>query len=243
MKARGRGGFTLLEMMLAVTILALVSASVYSTWSAGQRAWKRGMDVSALFQRERVVMDALAELGEALVFFGGRPDIYAVTGTHDEALGDSVSFVTGSDAVLPPGEWAIAGLRRVTLSLQRDQTGRTYLAIVNTPALVGPDDQPQGAPHVLSAEVTGFTVRYRDAGDETWKDSWEEAAVPPAAMSFTVTFGDGTGRTPPVTITRAVELPTFEYAIANVTETPQAQPSASGTGGGDVKVTIPGGGQ
>ena len=99
---RTKAGFTLLEILLAVAILGLVITAVYSTWSAALLGWKRGTAVADTFQRQRIVMDALSELGSSAVFFGPNIKDYLVTGTHDEGAGDSVSFVTASEALLPP---------------------------------------------------------------------------------------------------------------------------------------------
>src|SRR5258706_7900226 len=121
---RYRGGFTLIEILLAVTILALVITAVYRTWSGALIAWKRGSSVADTLQRQRIVMDTLAELAHSAVFFGPNIDLYQIESDHKMDLGDTISFVTASDALLPPSEIMYAGMRRVTIGLERDQSGR-----------------------------------------------------------------------------------------------------------------------
>ena len=130
-----RRGFTLVEVLLAVTILSLVIVAVYSTWSAALMAWRRGGDASDVFQRQRIVMDSLTELAQSVVFYSSSPGLYAVTGTSKPGWGDTVSFVTASDVLLPPSEAIDAGMRRVTISMEQDEYSRKYLAIVNAPAV------------------------------------------------------------------------------------------------------------
>lgn len=204
---RTRAGFTLLEILLAVTILSILITAVYSTWSASLTAWKRGSEASEVFQRQRIVMEALKELTQSAVFFSGSPALYAVVGTKN-TVGDSVSFVTASDAFLPPSEATDAGMRRVTISLEEDPYRRTYLAIVNQPAL-NPDESSKEQPqaHVISMDVSGFYVRYRDPRDGNWSEKWEDGTLPPAALEFTVIFGQQGDRFPPVVVTRAVDIP------------------------------------
>jgi prepilin-type N-terminal cleavage/methylation domain-containing protein len=209
---RRYGGFTLLEVMLAVTIMAVVITAVYRSWSAALLAWKRGTQVTDTFQRERVVLETLSELAKSAVFYGSKPELYVVTGIHSQTTGDSVSFVTASDVLLPPGEGLAAGMRRVTISLERDRDGNVFLGIVNAPALQDPDAASQNLIHVLSADVVGFVVRYRDARNGTWADSWEGQTATPSALEFTVTFRGGSAGTAPVTVVRAVELPAAQYA-------------------------------
>ena len=100
------------------------------------------------------------------------------------------------------------------ISLEQDQYRRTYLAIVNEPAL-RPDDDKSLEPlqaHVISMDVSGFYVRYRDPRDGTWSDKWEEQQFPPSAVEYTVVFGERDGRFPPVVVTRAVDIPVAAFA-------------------------------
>ena len=213
---RSQAGFTLLEVLLAVAILGMLMTAVYSTWSAALNSWRRGSDVSEAFQRERVVMDALMELTKSAVFFAPSASLYAFIATKNPGLGDSISFVTASDAYLPPSETISAGMRRVIISLEQDQYRRTYLAIVNEPALRPDDDKTLAPPqaHVISMDVSAFTVRYRDPRDGSWSDKWEEDQFPPSAVEYTVAFGERDGRVPPVVVTRAVDIPVAAFVAA-----------------------------
>lgn len=206
-------GFTLLEVMLAVTILAVVMMSVYATWSAGLSGWKRTTGVSDNFQRLRVVMSALDDLTKSLVYQPSASNLYAVQHEHDPGLGDSVGFVTASDLLLPPAEASLTGMRRVTVGLQRDEQGRPFLGIASQPALEVDDDDSGPVWRVLSAEVCGFAARFRDPRNGTWVDKWEEANLLPSAIEYTVAFGTPTSRQPPIIVTRGIEVPVAQYAL------------------------------
>jgi type II secretion system protein J len=211
MRRRAHNGFTLLEVMLAVTLLAVVATAVYSVWSVGLQAWRRGEDATAMFQRQRIVLDALSELTKSAIYFDSNPSVYRLIGQHDNTTGDSVSFVTASDVMLPPSETSIAGLRRVTIWLSEDQFGRPVLAIANAPALEieGASALPS---HVLSTDVSGFTARYWHDSTSEWQDEWQEENSMPGAIEFTVAFGATGDRIPPVVVTRTIEFPTAQYA-------------------------------
>src|SRR5260221_9576819 len=115
-----RAGFTLVEVLAAVAILSLVLVGVYGLWSGSLRGWRRGGEATEVFQRQRVVMETLAQLAQSVVYFSASPDLYEVIGIKSPGLGDSVSFVTASDGFLPPSEATDAGMRRVTISLEQD---------------------------------------------------------------------------------------------------------------------------
>jgi hypothetical protein len=208
-----RAAFTVLEVMLAVTILALVVTTVYTTWNAALTAWRRGTESSDTFQRQRVVMEALSELARSAVFFSAHADLYEVVGTHEGTGRDSVSFVTASDLLLPPSDMVLAGMRRVTIAMQQDRYGRNYLGIANAPALEATGDQAEKPTfYALSTDVSGFVVRYRDPRDNSWHDDWQDTAVP-AAIEFTVVFRDKRPGATPVIVTQAVDFPAARFAL------------------------------
>jgi general secretion pathway protein J len=211
-----RSGFTLLEILLAVGILGILVTVLYGTLSAGLNSWRRGSEATEAFQRERIVMDALTELTQSAIFFTPSASLYAFVAGRNPSLGDSISFVTASDSYLPPSEAVSAGMRRVFISLERDEYGRTYLAIVNEPALRPNDDKSLEPPqaHVISMDVSAFSVRYRDPRDGSWSEKWEEDQLPPSAVEYTVAFGERGGRFPPVVVTRSVDIPVAVFAAA-----------------------------
>jgi prepilin-type N-terminal cleavage/methylation domain-containing protein len=207
-----RAAFTLVEILAALAILSLVITGVYALWSGSLRGWRRGSEATEVFQRQRVVMEALTQLAQSAVYFATSPNLYAVIGVKNPGLGSSVSFVTASDAFLPPSEANDVGMRRVIISLEQDEYRRTYLAIVNKPALGVSDDSKQELQaHVISMDVSGFFVRYLDPRDGAWYDKWEDVNVIPAAMEFTVVFGQPGDQIPLVTVTRAIDLPVADF--------------------------------
>lgn len=217
-------GFTLLEVLLAVTLLGLVIGAVTATWQAGLNGWRRTAGVSDSFQRERIVMGTLENLTKSIVYARASDGLYDINFKHDSQTGNLVSFVTGSDQLLPQTEASVAGLRRVTIAMQRDARNRSYLGIANAAALAPIDNAPELVWHTLSADVCGFAVRFRDPRNGSMVDKWDEPNLLPAAIEYTIGFGANDGRTPPVVVTRAIELPIAAYALQQL-----GQPGSSAT--------------
>ena len=64
-----RHGFTLLEMLIAISILTLIVAAIYSSWTAILRASKSAQDATASVQRARIVIRVLEDsLGSTHAF-------------------------------------------------------------------------------------------------------------------------------------------------------------------------------
>ena len=69
--------FTLVEIMIAIGILSLVLAAIYSSWTAILRASKTGLDAAASAQRARITIRVLEDsLGSAQSFAANLPYYY-----------------------------------------------------------------------------------------------------------------------------------------------------------------------
>jgi hypothetical protein len=198
--------------MLAVTMLGLLVLAVSSTWTAGLRGWKRSNRLAENYQRQRVLLDALTELTQAAVFVSERKRLYAFHPERDPLLGDTISFVTSSDALLPPQETIVGGLRRVTIGLNNDHRGEPCLTMLNAPALQEVDRLNRRPGHVLARDVTAFSLRYRDFSTGVWKDRWTEQDGVPSAIEFNITFAPLEPRGTPFAVTRVVDLPAAKLA-------------------------------
>lgn len=205
-----RHGFSLLEVLLALTILSLLVLAVGVTWSSGLRGWRRGGNVADSVQRQRVVTEIIAELTRSLFYVSAGRET-ELRGTHDEVEGDTISFVTNSELLIPPDLQPLAGMRRVTLGLRRDEQGRKYLAIQDSSALA-PEESPEATNQwrVLCTDVSGFTVRYYDWRAGEWSDDWTRPRILASQLEYTITFGGQDEQSPPVVVQRRVDLPLMQ---------------------------------
>jgi prepilin-type N-terminal cleavage/methylation domain-containing protein len=79
-KPASRRAFTLLEIMLAVTIMTMVVTVVYSTWNVAFKSWRRSSEITESLQRQRIVMGVLTDLTSSAVYFGSDTKMYGVLG-------------------------------------------------------------------------------------------------------------------------------------------------------------------
>ena len=120
-KPDGARAFTILEMMIAITILSLIVAAIYATWTAILRASKAGRDVSAAVQRSRIALRVLEDsLTSAQSFVANQRYYGFVAENGTEPM---LSFVARLAKSFPrAGKFGDLDVRRVSLHLGIGQT-------------------------------------------------------------------------------------------------------------------------
>ncbi len=172
-----RKGFTLLEVMLAMMILALISLGVAAGLSAGIRAWESGEKKLDKFQHKRIVYERLfREISSAINLRGKKEDDerYKMIFNGES---DSISFVTTAESYTFPG--FPIGLKESSISVE---SGR---GLIMREAMFSSDDyfdRDHGIEYVLDPDVSSIQFRYYylprpKSGEEMpdegeWLDSW-----------------------------------------------------------------------
>jgi len=96
-------GFTLLEMLIAATVVAMLALGIAAGLSAALRAWESGERNLETFQTKRIVCDRLiAEIGNA-VNLKGQKDEEEKAQMIFNGESDSLSFITTAHALISPG--------------------------------------------------------------------------------------------------------------------------------------------
>ena len=182
MRARDRreGGFTLLEVLVAVSILAVMMAIAYGTTTTVSRA-RRGYEaVQDRYREVRVAMNRIvADLSMAYVsqnedrtlleprtFFVGDS-----SGDHD-----TLRFSTFAHTpLLADANESDQTIVSYAVQASRDDRSREDLMRRETRRLPSSDekwDQVKASNDVLLSGVKKFKLQYYDFTDKSWKDEW-----------------------------------------------------------------------
>jgi general secretion pathway protein J len=176
------GGFSLLELLVALIVFATLSALVYGTVRIGSRSWQAGTErieeTDAMRIGWRFVQRALND---------ARPEpslIPDAAGVHFIGGPSAVEFIADLPAYLGAG-----GLHLLSLGLEEDgQTGLWRLVLRRAP-LRRPVETEQATPSlppvqptVLAENVTGLVIRYYgtavDSDGEVvgagWQLQWQQ---------------------------------------------------------------------
>ncbi len=176
-------GFTLIEMVIALSIVGALLVVMFGGLRVGLGAWRRGEDRAELLEHERNVDHIVthAVTGSYLYQPGTIPGSQG--GILFEGHPDRLAFVTVSPPVPPPVPIAFTA---VTLSLEVDAT--PGLAI-RQKAMPNTEPLEPVPPVFVDPAVTALRFRYlREAGG-TWEERWDatkEKALP-LAVEVTLT--------------------------------------------------------
>ena len=184
--------FTIIEVMLAIFIFAMVLTAIYSTWIGIMRGTKAGLAAAAEAQRSRV---AARTIEQALITAQMFYENIRYYGFNTDTSGD---FAYLSMASRLPADFPGVGrygmgdvvVRRVTFAVQSGPDGRNELIMSQSPLLMVTNRsgvEPYNI--VLAKDVTEFTCEFWDAQKRDWVDSWIYTNQLPRLVKMTLGLG------------------------------------------------------
>jgi len=203
--------FTLLEVLVAMTIMTIIGASLYTSLNLAFRVRDsaeaavdeaRALEIAVLFIKEEL-MSALPPSGVLAGAFEGEDE----SGSEGRAA-DTPSFYS-SDNIPKEGDIA-CDVRKVEIGLvERDDGEDTVLVRGITTNLLSPSTlDPEE--EILCGNIASLNFRYHDGSD--WQDDWDSGDNDnslPGAVEITLTLEaadpdeDSKGRS----LTQTVMLP------------------------------------
>ena len=202
-----RGGFTLLEVMIAVAVMALIGGL---TWKSFDGAYSLKQRVETAEERDQAVRGALDRIERevSMTFlsehydhkrFRERPTFFRLKDGRREAILTVTSFAHQRLHVdAKESDQAVFEYR-----LQRDEAGRNSL-YRRVKAQIDEEPDRGGEMALLAENVLRFSVQAWDPKDREWRDEWDSNSpqrtggvlVPPRVrVAITVNDEQGTERT------------------------------------------------
>ena len=233
---RGPDGFTLVEVLVAVAIMATAMTVIVATFVSAINAWKRGREYLEELHHGEIIMNQLTTALRSAAFFSSRPDRYGMRFT--DGMGrypaDTVSWVCSGTAFLPPDSPLAGGLHRLVLKIESDEEGEPCLAAQAYPPLA---DEEELAPEtwLVSGDVRGLDLRFYNAEDEIWEEDWEDTNSLPYLVEVSIYLDPVEEYGAPVILKRLVEIPVAPESGEGARAVPSPAETAAGageTGGG-----------
>jgi len=205
-------GFTLLEVMIAVVILAIAMTIAFQTFSAVTRAWTGARSLMDKVHHGDFVLGQMSAALRSMVFFKETaPEKYAFR-MENNSTGNgkhTISWVTASSAFIPPGEEAYShGLHRIEVGGGTDEDGVDGLVVTVWPYLAD-EDKVEKKSWFVSENIKGLSCKVYDTqeGEEGWKDIWEYSNAIPGLIEITLYAEPAKEFDEPVEFRQLIEIP------------------------------------
>jgi type II secretory pathway pseudopilin PulG len=237
--SRQAGAFTLLEIMVALTLLTLVLVAIYSTWIAIIKGSQAAERAAAESQRIRVTMSTLQDALFSCVMFTANARHYGFVADSDNNF-SSLTFVARlPKTFIRSGKFGELTMRRVTFTVEGGPDGKQQLVLRQTPLLLDPDKDEMENPVVLARDVNKFMLEYWDPQSGDYATEWDNTNMLPKLVRITLALGhsDEYGGKPTDVMYSVVALPAQavhpEWESAQAGGGPGTPPTTGfGQGGG-----------
>jgi general secretion pathway protein J len=182
-------GFTLVEVVLALTIFALMGTILYGAFSLGHNALAKSEVSFARNQQMRAVSDLLASYVRSTYpyresqqdpspYFSGESETLTFVSAYSHGLGGR-------------------GMAKISIAKEEDGAGRALLKLVESVPLSLGEGGAGGHTHsvILHGNIRDFRLAYLDPRPDTeqWEERWDtkERGMLPRAVRFTYQDQDG----------------------------------------------------
>jgi len=182
-------GFTLIEVILALTIFALMSGILYGAFSLGHSAVEKSEANSTRNQKQRAIADLLGSYVRSSFPYRESPQDPSVYFDGDS---DSVTFVSAYSQSLGG-----RGMAKIQISQDEGSNGWSSIKVEETTPVRISGDVGSGVSHsiVLQDNVKDFRLDYLDpqSDDEKWQERWDgkEKRILPRAVRISYTPQNG----------------------------------------------------
>jgi len=218
--------FTLLEMLVALTLMGLLATGLYASLWTGLRAQR---SVQAALKPVRAAGLALQfvshGLGSALPPTGVLAGPFVGQDATDSGTGKETDTMTWFAAAGQPTQGA-SDVVELTLAITSvENTGERVLALGQIRNLLAPTEQ-EPTQEILCRGVVSLNLRYFDGSD--WVDEWESTAYDdtlPAAVEVSLAIereAKGQTEASPHRLTRVFVLPCFHMPSDTGIQMPRA---------------------
>jgi type II secretion system protein J len=205
-----RAAFTLIEMMMAITIFALVMSAIYSTWYLIVHATEVGEKAAVQSQRARIALHTIEDsLTSVQSFQASMKYYYFVAENGDQPI---LSYTAHVPDWFPRNSRFNTNLRRLTFTLEGGNQGEHNLVLRQNPILMDMDPDEKTTPLVLATDVDKFEVECWDAQQMQWVDDWVTTNSIPALIRLSLRFGghtDSGNKVPVLDCVRLISLPSI----------------------------------
>ena len=187
----GSCGFTLIEVVLALSIFALLGTIIYGAFALSHGAVAKSQKAAVHSQTIRSTADLLGSYIRSAHPYRASPQEQAV---YFEGGSESLSFVSAYSH-----SFGGRGMAKVQLAVEDDESDAAALYLEETtPVRLTGEDVSIGQTHriVLRTGIRKFRLAYLDgqSEEEIWQESWDSSERRMLPRAVRLSFVDENGR-------------------------------------------------
>jgi len=204
-RACRQSGFTLIEILVAISILAIILTSVYGIFSSVSVARGRLDADSEDYHRARVIFDRLGRELRGSYFRQGNPSLTFSSTAQDNGLLQELEMTTTAVSPLSAGGVGISRILYRLVPDQEDAAKRMVLLRSEQPAYLPASDKAGTGAMRLAAGIETLSMRFYTSGQ--WQTSWNGPTDGGLPEMVEMTLQLRTRENSPITFRSAFELP------------------------------------
>lgn len=173
-------GFTLIEILVALSVMMLVGAAAFSLLSTVSKAWQRGTALSKDLHSGDFVIEQVVGALRSARYRGGNDGLLLKKSGSGSSAADSISWVKEGPDLVGEDSTMAKTFHHIRFYVGRDREGNqgaVYTAWGDEYMQPENFDPDEVEPTLLSDRVIGLNVRVatNDFENETieWMDKWE----------------------------------------------------------------------
>ena len=195
-----RSGFTLVEVLLALSIFTLVTSMAAAAFWAVMKAWNRGGEMLEQLHYGDYAMEQLVSALRGAAWFPSKPAAFGFQMESGKAV-----WTTSGTAFLPPDSHFRNGLHRMSVTVDTAQ-GERGLVVRAWPHLAEEDGERDAEAWLVCPEVDEFSCEWYDFDVDAWSQDWEETNSLPKLIRVTLTMKKRENFDESLELQRLVEL-------------------------------------
>ena len=205
-KRRGVRAFTLLEIIIALSIFLMMVIGIYSSWSQIHRSTRVGLERAAENQRKRVAIRALEQSLGSVKYFLANETNYTFFAELD-GRSSYLSFVSHLPNNFPRSSiFPYQPMRRVRFSVEDGTNGLGRLVLRQQPFLYEANIDEDENPLILANDLDSFYVEFLpDGEDAEWQDYWDMTNDIPVMARVSLEY-KYENRSDPEIVTKLIQL-------------------------------------
>ena len=205
-KRRRVRAFTLLEIIIALSIFLLMVIGIYSSWSQIHRSTRVGLERAAENQRKRVAIRALEQSLGSVKYFLANETNYTFFAELD-GRSSYLSFVSHLPNNFPRSSiFPYQPMRRVRFSVEDGTNGLGRLVLRQQPFLYEANIDEDENPLILANDLDSFYVEFLpDGEDAEWQDYWDMTNDIPVMARVSLEY-KYENRSDPEIVTKLIQL-------------------------------------